>query len=134
MYKKKTFAVVLRCAALGAPLPAVNKQVDLSEEDADSQEVLAILLIILTLSLLVAAVVECLLESRRLSRGDNSDSDTGHVFLRRDTKPKDSNGSVMGDDKDKFRTSRGLLHAPKLLDVPENRVKYCFIVFVIVRS
>lgn len=77
---------------------------------------LAILLIVLTLALLVTAVLGCLLETRRLSRGDGSDSDPGHIFLRQDNKSKES------EDKDKQRISRGLLQAPKLMDVPQNRV------------
>lgn len=98
--------------------PVALQQVDISREGEQSQEVLAILLIVLTVALLLTAVAECLLEARRLSRDDGSDSDQGHVFLRREAKPKESGF----EEKEKYRTSRGLLHAPKLLDVPENRV------------
>lgn len=62
------------------------------------------------------ALVECLWEVRRLSGGDREDGDA-HVFLRRrDRKPKE-----IGVSDDKYKTG-GALDAPKLLDVPANRV------------
>lgn len=51
-----------------------------------------------------------------MSNGGREDGDA-HVFLRRrDRKPKES-----GVSDDKYKTG-GALYAPKLLDVPANRV------------
>lgn len=83
---------------------------------------LGVLLILFTIALLVVAVVECLWEARRLSRRERGVDDDDHIFLRRrrgDSKPKEGNGSEVDD---KYKTS-GSLYAPKLLDVPMNRVR-----------
>lgn len=101
-----------------SPAKLSREKVDLANEEAQSQRVLGALLIVLTVGLLILAVVECLWEARRLSQDDKDDADDGHVFLRRrekDQKTKDRAGD------DKFKTG-GSLYAPKLLDVPQNRV------------
>lgn len=94
---------------------------DLANEETQSQQVLSALLIILTAGLLILALVECLWEIRRLSGGSREEDRDAHVFLRRrDLKPKES-----GASDDKYKTG-GALYAPKLLDVPANRVNRSF--------
>lgn len=84
------------------------------------------------------AVLECLWEARRLSRGARGDDDDDdfHIFRRRrgrDSKAKEGGGAGGGKGgaggggggdamEDKLRSS-GALYAPKLLDVPTNRVR-----------
>lgn len=85
------------------------------------------LLIVLTVGLLILAVAECLWEARRLSQSDTDDVDDGHVFLRR--REKDQKTKEKPSD-DKFRTGDSL-YAPKLLDVPQNRVSPPFYVCVL---
>lgn len=105
----------------------LHRKVDLADEETESQRVLGALLIVLTVSLFVVAVAECLWEARRLSEGARDDDDDAHVFLRRrEGKGKDG---AMGDDK--FKTG-GALYAPKLLDVPMNRVRVNISVFALV--
>ncbi|CAN0358226.1 unnamed protein product, partial [Ectocarpus sp. 6 AP-2014] len=59
-------------------------RVDLADEETQSQLVLGVLLILLTIGLVVVAVVECLWEARRLSRGNQeADGRDDHIFLRR---------------------------------------------------
>lgn len=111
-----------------------RKKVNLADEETESQRVLGLLLIFLTVGLLVVAVVECLWEARRLSRGDrDGDDDDFHIFRRRrrrDGKGKEGGGNGGGKGgagagdamEDKLRSS-GALYAPKLLDVPTNRVR-----------
>lgn len=109
-------------------------QVDLADEETQSQLVLGVLLILLTIGLVVVAVAECLWEARRLSRGNReADGRDDHIFLRRrrgDRKRKDggrgggTGKGGAGDLEDKFRTS-GSPYAPKLQDVPMNRVRTC---------
>lgn len=111
-----------------------RKKVNLADEETESQRVLGLLLIFLTVGLLVVAVVECLWEARRLSRGDrDGDDDDFHIFRRRrrrDGKGKEGGGNGGGKGgagagdamEDKLRSS-GALYAPKLLDVPMNRVR-----------
>lgn len=107
---------------------------NLADEETESQRVLGVLLILLTVGLLVVAVLECLWEARRLSRGDSGDEDDFHIFPRRRRRDDKKEGGV-GNGKgggggsgetmdDKFRAS-GALYAPKLLDVPmpANRVR-----------
>lgn len=104
---------------------------DLADEETGSQRVLGLLLILLTVGLLVVAVLECLWEARRLSHSNRGgDDDDFHIFRRRrrrDGKPKEGNGGGKGGAggdamDDKLRAS-GALYAPKLLDVPINRVR-----------
>lgn len=83
---------------------------------------LGVLLILLTIALLVVAVVECLWEARRLSRRERGEDDGDHIFLRRrrgDNKPKEGNG---GGGATEMIMDEKALYAPKLLDVPVNRV------------
>ncbi|CAM9092872.1 unnamed protein product [Scytosiphon promiscuus] len=102
-------------------------RVNLADEEAQSQRVLGVLLILLTVGLLVVAVVECLWEAGRLSSSRNGGADNDdHIFLRRrrgDRKKEGGGGAGAGkggEMDDKYRTS-GSLYAPKLLDVPMNR-------------
>ncbi|CAM9179051.1 unnamed protein product, partial [Hapterophycus canaliculatus] len=103
-------------------------RVNLADEEAQSQRVLGVLLILLTVGLLVVAVVECLWEARRLSStGNTGADDDNYIFLRRrrGDRKKENGGGGGGGGKgaemdDKYRTS-GSLYAPKLLDVPANR-------------
>ncbi|CAM9682270.1 unnamed protein product [Pylaiella littoralis] len=97
-------------------------KVDLADEETQSQLVLGVLLILLTVALLVVAVVECLWEARRLSRRERGADDDDHIFLRRrrgDNKAKD--GGIGGIEMDDKHKTSGSLYAPKLLDVPMNR-------------
>lgn len=102
---------------------------DLADEETESQRVLGLLLIFLTVGLLVVAVVECLWEARRLSRSDRGDDDDFHIFprrRRRDKKEGNGNGNGKagaGDAMDDKLRASGALYAPKLLDVPMNRVR-----------
>ena len=95
-----------------------QRQVDLADEETQSQKVLSALLIILTAGLLLLALVECLWEVRRLTGGPREDNDA-HVFLRR--RDRKSTAKENGACDDKYKTG-GALYAPKLLDVPVNRV------------
>lgn len=53
------------------------EQVDLSNEEDESQDVVAALLVILTVGLLLTAVAQFVIEARRLSGGDGDGSDDG---------------------------------------------------------
>lgn len=98
---------------------------NLADEKTQSQEILAALLIVLTVGLLVVAVVDCLLEARNLSRADRDGSNDGHVFLRRRYRKRKEGGGAC--DHEKFGTGERALYAPKLLDVPASRVNIHFI-------
>eukprot|EP00903_Cladosiphon_okamuranus_P009051 g8653.t1 len=106
-------------------------KVDLADEETESQRVLGLLLIFLTVGLLVVAVLECLWEARRLSRserGRSDDDDDLRIFRRRwrrDGKSKEGGGGGGkggggggGDAIDEKCRGSGALYAPKLLDVP----------------
>jgi len=96
-----------------------------------------VLLILLTISLLVVAVVECLWEARRLSRRDRGLDDDDFIFprrRRRDRKPKEGGGNGKGGGSemdDKYRAS-GALYAPKLQDVPVSETFFFFLVYRVV--
>ena len=99
---------------------------DLADEETQSQRILGALLIVLTMGLLVVAVLDCLWEARRLSKDISGDDDDGHVFLRRresksKSKEKEMEKEQLADEKWKMGDG-GALYAPKLLDVPINRV------------
>ncbi len=82
-------------------------------------------MILLTISLLVLAVVECLWEARRLSRRERGLDDDDFIFprrRRRDRKPKEGGGKGAGGwEMDEKYRGGGPLDAPKLQDVPVSR-------------
>lgn len=68
------------------------------------------------------AVLDCLWETHRLTT--SRDNDGGHIFLRRrETKTRDREKEKEKEQlaDDRYKTG-GALYAPKLLDVPINRV------------
>lgn len=106
------------------PFFKISTKVDLADEETQSQGVLGALLIILTAGLLFVAVLDCLWETRRLSSSSGSDDDGGHIFLRRrETKTRDREKEKEKEQlaDERYKTG-GALYAPKLLDVPINRV------------
>lgn len=105
-------------------------KVDLADEETQSQGVLSALLIILTMGLFFVAVLDCLWETRRLT--SSRDNDGGHIFLRRrETKTRDREKEKEKEQlhDDRYKTG-GALYAPKLLDVPINRVSLGVILLI----
>ncbi|CAM9486398.1 unnamed protein product [Discosporangium mesarthrocarpum] len=90
-------------------------KVDVSNEDARSQFVLSVLLICMIMFILASAVVECVLDVRRLS--NKSQAPNRHIFLRREVKP----GEGL-EDEDSHKNPRHL-YAPKLSDVPMQKAE-----------